>query len=95
MSGLPVQFEVDIDCQSCDSTGIFRGFSEPAGVGVVCLDCEGNGFRTITIKRFLKRKLRTDVNIVRRSRGRMIAFGTGPTGGSITYEEFLEGKMPG
>lgn len=85
---------VEAECGSCDGTGIYRGFAEPKGVGVVCLNCDGTGRKVIKYKPFGGRRTRDDVKTVRRSAGSFIATGVGPTGGSVTYEEFLSGKMP-
>jgi hypothetical protein len=63
-------------------------------VGVVCLRCNGSGTQDLTYAPFVERLRRGDVMTVRRSRGTFIGTGVGPSGGSITYAEFLAGKMP-
>lgn len=83
-----------IECSSCSGTGIYRGFAEPPKVGVVCIYCAGLGCSTITYEPFTKRKKRNDVDIVRRSAGTFIFTGVGPVGSSVTYNEFLAGKLP-
>jgi hypothetical protein len=90
---------VKAECSSCRATGLYRGFAEPEGVGVVCINCEGTGCRTIstpgvTYTPFTERKRRNDVKIVKLSRGTFIGTGVGPGGRGISYEEFLAGKMP-
>jgi hypothetical protein len=85
---------VKAQCDSCGGTGIYRGFAEPTGVGVVCVNCQGTGCRKISYKPFTERKERRDVQTVRRSAGTFLATGVGPTGGQVTYDEFLRGKMP-
>lgn len=85
---------VETECSSCQGTGIYRGFAEPQGVGVVCLNCDGTGCRTMEYTPFTGLKRRDDVRTVQRSRGSLIFAGVGPTGGSISYEEFLRGKKP-
>lgn len=85
---------VECECDSCSGTGIYRGFAEPKGVGVVCLKCEGSAKTTLTYTPFKARKERQDVETVRNSAGSFIGTGVGPTGGSVTYKEFLSGKMP-
>jgi hypothetical protein len=85
---------IEVQCESCHGTGIYHGFAEPEGVGVVCLNCKGTGRRNLTYTPFTGRKVRTDINTVQLSRGSFIAIGVGPAGRSITYEEFLNGKMP-
>ena len=85
---------VEAECSSCSGTGVYRGFAEPKGVGVVCLNCDGEGKRTIEYKLFTGRKRCDGVQEVRRSAGSFIATGVGPAGESVTYEEFLAGTMP-
>lgn len=82
------------ECEACNGTGIYRGFAEPQGVGVVCLQCNGTGCEEIRYKPFKMRKTRRDVKTVRRSRGTFLATGVGPAGREVTYQEFLNGKMP-
>lgn len=81
-------------CQSCDGTGIYQGFAEPKGTGVVCLSCKGTGCCEMYYTPFVSRKHRRDIKTVRLSRGSFIGTGIGPVGKEVTYEEFLEGKMP-
>lgn len=86
--------KIETECSSCRGTGIYRGFAEPQGVGVVCLDCDGTGCRMMEYTPFTGLKRRDDVRTVQRSRGSLIFAGVGPTGGSVSYEEFLNGKRP-
>lgn len=86
--------EVKSVCRPCGGTGLYRGMSEPTGVAVVCLECGGTGCKTIRYEPFQARARRNDVRTVWLSRGCLIATGVGPTGGSISYEDFLAGKMP-
>ncbi len=85
---------IEIDCPDCGGSGVYHGFAEPPFVGVVCLTCKGKGAKTVFITPFTVRKLREDIRTVRQSRGSFIGTGVGPTGGEVTYEEFLNGKMP-
>lgn len=82
------------ECPSCGGTGIYHGFAEPKGVGVVCLTCGGEGYTTLKYKIFTGLNKRTDIQTVRRSKGSFIGTGVGPQGGSITYQQFLDGQMP-
>ncbi len=86
--------KIKVECEACGGTGIYRGFAEPPGVGVVCLTCDGSGCTELTYKPFTSRKTRRDVKTVQRSRGSFVGTGVGPTGGSVAYSEFLNGKMP-
>ena len=86
--------QVEAQCDSCKGTGIYHGMCEPKGVGVVCLNCDGTGKAIIKYTPFDGRKTRTGILHVQRSRGAFLPTGTGPTGNSISYNEFLAGKMP-
>jgi len=81
-------------CKACGGTGIYRGFAEPEGVGVICQSCAGTGCVEIRYEPFTERRRRSGVHTVRRSSGTFIATGVGPTRGSVSYEEFLRGRMP-
>ena len=85
---------VQAECSSCGGTGIYCGFAEAKGTGVVCLNCDGTGCCTIEYTPFSGIKKRSNVNTVYRSRGTFIATGVGSTGNGITYAEFLSGKRP-
>lgn len=86
--------KIETECSSCSGTGVYRGFAEPPGVAVVCLNCSGTGKRELEYTPFTGLKRRDGVKTVQRSRGSLIIAGVGPHGGSITYEEFLKGKRP-
>ena len=81
-------------CDACDGTGVYCGFAEPEGVGVVCLNCDGTGCLLVTVELFKERKRKKGVKTVRLSRGTFIATGVGPTGNEISYKDFLKGRMP-
>lgn len=82
------------NCESCGATGIYHGFAEHPGEGVICLNCNGKGYVDYTYTPFTARKTRRGITKVYRSKGSFIGAGVGPAGSSITYEEFLNGKMP-
>lgn len=86
--------KVEAQCGACGGTGIYCGFAEPKGVGVVCLKCGGTGKQIIEYIPFTERKTRADVKTVRLSQGTFLATGVGPYGGEISYADFLAGKMP-
>lgn len=88
------QQEIEIECRECDGSGIYRGFAEPQDVGVVCLECGGMGKQTLTYLPFQGRNRRSDVKVVRRSRGRSILTGVGSKPKEVNYEDFLKGIMP-
>ena len=88
------QKTIEIECPSCQGTGVYRGFAEPEGVAVVCLHYEGTGAGKIVYTPFTGRKRRTGIHTVRLSAGTFIVTGVGPRGPAVTYEEFLTGKVP-
>lgn len=88
------QATVEAQCSPCDGSGVYHGFAEPKGVGVVCRQCGGSGKLIIKYTPFTARRRRTDIVTVRLSRGTFIATGVGPAGSEVTYDEFLAGKMP-
>ena len=81
-------------CGDCGGTGVYCGFAELEGVGVVCLGCAGSGCTVITYEPFVARRERRGVRVVRRSRGSFIATGVGPIGTEVSYADFKRGKMP-
>ncbi|MFA6096837.1 MAG: hypothetical protein WC788_04380 [Candidatus Paceibacterota bacterium] len=85
---------IEAQCGACGGSGIYCGFAEPKGVGVVCLECKGSGKIVIEYIPFTERKNRKDIHTVRLSRGKFIFSGVGPAGKEIGYKEFLAGKMP-
>lgn len=85
---------VKAECSACGGTGLYSGFAEPEGTAVVCLKCNGSGCMEVHYTPFIRRKGRRGINTINRSRGSFIATGGGPTGGSITYQEFQQGRMP-
>ncbi len=88
------QVTVKVECSTCGGTGIYHGFAEPEGVGVVCLTCVGTGEAELKYTPFTGRKECMNIHTIRQSRGTHIATGVGPTGASVTYKEFLAGKLP-
>jgi hypothetical protein len=86
--------KVKAECGSCSATGVYCGFAEPKGTGVVCLNCDGSGWVDIEYTPFSVLKRRKGVDTVKRSRGSFIVTGVGPVGDSVSYEEFFNGKKP-
>lgn len=84
---------IKTECPSCGGTGLYRGMAEPEGVAVVCLTCNGSGCKELTYTPFTARKRRGDVREVKRSKGEFI-FACGPRGDAISYQDFMNGKMP-
>lgn len=84
--------EVDVQCSACRGTGLRHGHAEPKGVGVVCAECKGKGETKLSYTPFTSRVIRDDIEFVTRSSAWF--FGVVPIGTQISYEEFLEGKIP-
>lgn len=86
-------------CPDCHGTGIFSGYCEKKGEGIICLRCDGSG-------KVLKRRLlaaQVPSSIIKPFTGRLKRDGIervfrrardGKPGPTITYQEFLAGKMP-
>lgn len=89
-----METKVKVECEACGASGLYRGCAEPAGTAVVCVECEGSGCIEISLTPFTRRKGIRGVKTVSQSRGSFIGTGVGPVGGSITYQEFQQGKMP-
>lgn len=87
--------EVRAECRECGATGVYQGFAEDKDEAVVCLRCDGTGCDIIRYKLFTSRRKKRGIKTVRNSRGTFIATGVGAMGQSVTYKEFLAGKIPG
>lgn len=99
-------FEADIECQSCNGTGLYVGLCERDGAAVVCHTCKGTGkyHYKFTFTKFIKRKNRNDVtrvfansagyvhsaNDVVTKDGQTIRFSSG----GIDYKGWLDGGKP-
>lgn len=83
--------EVDIVCEACKGTGLYRGMREGPGEAVICVRCHGSGKQTKEL--FDGRKIRGDVKVVRLSGG-VCMFAGSPGKQTVTYEEFLNGQRP-
>lgn len=97
---------MDIECQSCNGTGVYTGIGERDGACVICTKCNGTGkyMYTFQYNDFTRRKVRKDVKRVF-IKGYGYCVGTKPitldngvfvdfSKEGVSYEEFLNGKMP-
>ena len=82
--------EVKTQCDACNGTGIYCGFAEPKGTGVICTGCNGSGCAVIRYKPFKRRQRKSGVKTVSPSRGRGLITGVGSTGERMSYAEFLK-----
>ena len=100
------KIELDIECQSCSGTGIYRGMGERDGAVVVCRTCNGTGCEkyVFTYNDFKGRRKTKKVKRVFLS-GYGYCIGTKPitldngifvdfSKEGVSYKEFLQGKMP-
>jgi hypothetical protein len=55
---------IQVECSSCDGSGLYCGFAEPEGTAVVCHGCGGTGATTLTYKKFTHRKKKRGVRKV-------------------------------
>lgn len=76
------------ECTSCNGTGLYCGFAEPKETAVICLSCNGQGWKESSFREFTGRKKRIGIKTISRSSGGFIPTGVGATGKSMTYEEF-------
>lgn len=84
-------FEVDSVCTACKGTGIYVGFAEHDGAGVVCHDCKGTGCYHIKIsyEPFQQRKGRKDIQQVYRTNpGIGIGLGKDREGRDLALSDF-------
>lgn len=80
-------------CSSCNGTGLYSGMCEGKGHAVVCLTCGGTGCEAIKFTPFKKRKLTKSIKTVSLSKGRFVLTGVGSTRDTVSYNEFLKGKL--
>lgn len=78
-------------CPDCEGTGIYRGFGEGRGVGAICRTCNGTGALEREVKEFKQRRMRADIQTVRWPVRMEDQIEKMP---SVTYQEFLAGKLP-
>lgn len=84
------QKTITIECDDCIGTGIYVGFCERKGTGVICLHCHGTGYINLSCTLFTKRHKRKDIQYVSKSRGSFIGTGVGAIKETrMTYKEFL------
>ncbi len=100
------KIEIDIECQSCDGTGLYQGMGEDKGCAVVCTTCKGTGkyHYVLEYEPFTERKKRTDI---KRVFGNTCGFKHGPddykakdgtlfefSKGGALYKDWLAGEEP-
>lgn len=84
--------KLEVECRPCGGTGVYRGYAEPKGVGVVCRDCLGEGRTTIEYTPFTGRKPAVGIEKVYATS--RIFSNIGPVGEFVSYEAFLAGERP-
>lgn len=91
-------------CPECQGTGLYVGWAEHDGAGVVCHKCKGHGFVDVRIEYedFEQKVLRQDIKRVYRTNpgivlGEKEGVCTLEDFGGIPYEEWIAGKgfIPG
>ncbi|HEC72088.1 MAG: hypothetical protein ACTSW7_00790 [Candidatus Thorarchaeota archaeon] len=95
--------EYTIECSACKGTGIYCGFAEKDGIGVVCHSCDGEGeiktTEEFTESRYFKRKNRKGIKLVLQYNPGMIVGVNEKLSyedwGGMSYEEWKKkGKFP-
>jgi len=100
------RIEKDIECKSCNGTGVYVGMSERNGAAVICHTCNGTGRQhyVFEYEEFTGRKIRDGVTrVYKQSYGFIIApkktkfagIGTVDMAAKgVSYDDFLRGEMP-
>jgi hypothetical protein len=78
---------IEAECDDCGGTGVYCGFMEPKGIGVVCVGCNGTGKKLIYYTPFERKRGKRNVQLVQISGSRSILFG-GPKGKQVPYRDF-------
>jgi hypothetical protein len=98
-----MEMEIIIECRSCRGSGVYVGADERDGAAVVCPTCKGKGFTTFKYNEFNGLKQRDDVTRVYLSgygyviAPKTIRYDLGVVDmlkEGVSYEEWLNGKMP-
>ena len=86
------RIEIDCECSDCGGTGIYCGFAEAEGTGVICHGCKGAGHVTIKIsyKDFVGRQHRKGIKKVFQTNPG-VGLGVEMNGG-MDYQEWFESK---
>lgn len=91
--------EYDRMCASCSGTGIYVGYAERDGAGIICRACHGTGCCHIRIEYddFVKRMRRTDVMRVQSVNPGVIVGGEIAEFGGLPYDDWISGAefIPG
>lgn len=100
------KIKLKIECQECGGTGVYQGFAERDGAGVICNCCRGSGCEhyEFEYKKFKGRKKSDKIKRVFIS-GYGYCVGIKPvtldngifvdfSKEGVSYKEFLAGKMP-
>jgi hypothetical protein len=83
------------ECSACKGTGIYIGYAERDGFGVVCSLCKGTGKVEIKYTEFTGIKKAKNVKfVVLKNPGIGIGGNDPEKYGAISYTDFVKGKMP-
>ena len=77
-------------CAECKGTGLYVGFAERDGAGVVCQSCKGSGRRQMKVeyKEFTQRLQRTDVTHVYRTNPGIVVDAGKTVSGGVSIREW-------
>lgn len=56
--------KIDVECPDCHGTGIYHGFYQQKGIGIICGGCQGTGCQRIHYIPFKSIKKRTDIKTI-------------------------------
>lgn len=79
---------ISVNCYTCDGTGLIKAMPEEIKLGATCLRCRGSG--SLEMELFEGRVVSDDFELVAIAAPAHHYYPEG----TITYKEFLDGKMP-
>lgn len=84
---------VKAECESCNGTGVYTGFGEGKGCGVVCSSCEGSGAYPMQYREFVRRKKKSGVKWIYETNPGIGVGGPHPEQfGGMSFDDWLAGK---
>jgi len=96
-----MEISLEIECKSCNGTGLYVGTAEREGSAVICTTCEGTGCQDYNFgyTLFIERKIRNDVRrVFKRSCGYVHSAddqkGIEFSKGGVLYADWIAGKVP-
>jgi len=92
--------KIKVECRACDTTGVYvdTHFPKPDGVGLLCRECKGHGYREVSIAAgsvsvFTQRRVRHGIRKVWPSMSVWTA-DHDYSRYAVSYDDFRSGYMP-